>query len=71
MTVTLSRMQHHRLDLSQIQVLTFDCYGTLIDWETGLLIALQPVFTAHGVSRSASGGSAGRGYLNQKASKAT
>ena len=30
--------------------LTFDCYGTLIDWETGLLAAAQPVFAAHGVA---------------------
>jgi 2-haloacid dehalogenase len=29
--------------------LTFDCYGTLIDWETGLLAALRPVLDAHGV----------------------
>ena len=26
-----------------ISVLTFDCYGTLIDWETGLFAALQPL----------------------------
>ena len=25
------------------QVLTFDCYGTLIDWETGIWDALQPL----------------------------
>ena len=30
-------------------VLTFDCYGTLIDWEAGLLAALRPVLAAHGV----------------------
>ena len=28
------------LDLTQFDVLTFDCYGTLIDWESGLLAAL-------------------------------
>ena len=28
--------------LSAFKVLTFDCYGTLIDWETGMLAALQP-----------------------------
>lgn len=38
------------LDLSQKQVLTFDCYGTLIDWESGLLAALQPVLRRHGVA---------------------
>lgn len=30
--------------------LTFDCYGTLIDWETGLWAALQPIFAHHGIS---------------------
>jgi 2-haloacid dehalogenase len=29
------------LDLDRFDVLTFDCYGTLIDWETGLLAALR------------------------------
>jgi len=31
------------LKLSDFKVLTFDCYGTLIDWETGLLEALKPL----------------------------
>ena len=31
-------------------VLTFDCYGTLIDWETGLWGALEPVLRRHGQS---------------------
>ncbi len=31
----------------QFEVLTFDCYGTLIDWETGILNALRPVLQAH------------------------
>jgi 2-haloalkanoic acid dehalogenase type II len=30
------------MDLSRIQALSFDCYGTLIDWETGIWEALQP-----------------------------
>lgn len=30
-------------------MLTFDTYGTLIDWERGLLNALQPVLAAHDV----------------------
>jgi len=29
--------------LTDFKVLTFDCYGTLIDWETGLYEALQPL----------------------------
>ena len=30
-----------RIDFGQFDVLTFDCYGTLIDWETGILTALR------------------------------
>lgn len=29
--------------LTDFRVLTFDCYGTLIDWETGMLAALRPI----------------------------
>ena len=29
-------------DFSTVRALTFDCYGTLIDWETGLLAVLRP-----------------------------
>ena len=29
------------------KVLTFDCYGTLIDWETGIWDALQPLLMAN------------------------
>jgi 2-haloacid dehalogenase len=32
------------------EVLSFDCYGTLIDWEKGILGALVPVLQSHGVS---------------------
>ena len=28
--------------LHDFKALTFDCYGTLIDWETGLYQELQP-----------------------------
>jgi 2-haloacid dehalogenase len=40
------------LDLGRFEVLSFDCYGTLIDWETGLLSALRPVLSAHGTRAS-------------------
>jgi 2-haloacid dehalogenase len=30
-------------NLTDFGVLTFDCYGTLIDWETGIWDALQPL----------------------------
>jgi 2-haloacid dehalogenase len=29
--------------LSDFKALTFDCYGTLIDWESGMVAALQPL----------------------------
>jgi 2-haloacid dehalogenase len=29
--------------LSDFKVLTFDCYGTLIDWEAGMIAALEPL----------------------------
>jgi 2-haloacid dehalogenase len=32
------------LDFENFEVLTFDCYGTLIDWETGIIEALRPAF---------------------------
>ena len=38
-----------QLDFDDFDVLTFDCYGTLIDWETGLLNALRAPLAAHGV----------------------
>ena len=34
----------------EFEAITFDCYGTLIDWETGILNALRPIMRAHGVS---------------------
>ncbi len=40
------------LQFDQFKVLTFDCYGTLIDWETGIWEALLPVMTAHNCTLS-------------------
>ena len=36
--------------LRDYKVLTFDCYGTLIDWETGIWDALQPLIMLNGRS---------------------
>ncbi len=33
--------------LSNYKVLTFDCYGTLIDWESGIWDAFQPLLMAN------------------------
>lgn len=37
------------MKLTDFKVLTFDCYGTLIDWETGIWNALQPLISAGGL----------------------
>jgi 2-haloacid dehalogenase len=37
------------LDYGRFEALTFDCYGTLIDWEAGLTDAFAPVLLAHGI----------------------
>jgi 2-haloacid dehalogenase len=35
-------------DFGRFDVLTFDCYGTLIDWETGILRGLRVAFHGQG-----------------------
>ena len=40
------------MNLGDIKVLTFDCYGTLIDWESGILGALRDVLGGRGIERS-------------------
>lgn len=37
------------LDAKRYSVLTFDCYGTLVDWETRLLDYLRPILEQHDV----------------------
>jgi len=39
------------LDFSRFEILTFDCYGTLINWEEGLLRSLHAILVAHGCDR--------------------
>jgi len=39
------------MDVSAYKALSFDCYGTLIDWETGLLDALRPWLSRVGYTR--------------------
>jgi 2-haloacid dehalogenase len=36
------------LDFNRFEFLTFDCYGTLINWEEGILRCLHRVLAAHG-----------------------
>jgi 2-haloacid dehalogenase len=40
------------LDFDRFDVLTFDCYGTLIDWEAGILTALRAPLAAHSIEAS-------------------
>jgi len=35
------------LDFSKFSAFTFDCYGTMIDWESGIFSALRPILRAH------------------------
>jgi 2-haloacid dehalogenase len=38
------------IDFDSYEILSFDCYGTLIDWETGILSAIAPLLSGHGRS---------------------
>ena len=44
------------LDFDAFDVLTFDTYGTLIDWERGILAAIRPILAAHGIDAGADDG---------------
>src|SRR3984885_11853788 len=35
------------LDFNRFEILTFDCYGTLINWEDGILGCLRRILAAH------------------------
>ena len=37
------------IDFDRYKIITFDCYGTLIDWESGMLGVLKPLLANHGV----------------------
>jgi 2-haloacid dehalogenase len=38
------------MDFSPFTTISFDCYGTLIDWESGILPTLRAVLASHGQS---------------------
>src|SRR5947207_4744376 len=40
----------YTMDFTPFRCLTFDCYGTMIDWESGILAALRPIVQAHGAT---------------------
>jgi 2-haloacid dehalogenase len=35
------------INLADFALLTFDCYGTMIDWESGIFAGLRPLLSAH------------------------
>ena len=37
------------IDAERYEVVSFDCYGTLIDWESGIISGLRPVLANHRV----------------------
>ena len=40
------------LDFDRLEWLSFDCYGTLVDWESGIYASVDWVLRSHGVRRS-------------------
>jgi 2-haloacid dehalogenase len=45
---TTNDEQPFPMDFSHITTISFDCYGTLIDWESGILPVLRKVLKNHG-----------------------
>jgi len=48
--VTSYRLGALPMDFSRFTTISFDCYGTLIDWESGILPTLRTVLANHGQS---------------------
>ncbi len=40
------------LDFKRFEWISFDCYGTLVDWETGISTAVAEVLESHGIRKS-------------------
>ena len=40
------------VDFQQFEVLSFDCYGTLIDWESGILKTFKTILSNHAINLS-------------------
>ncbi|HEY9832532.1 MAG TPA: HAD family hydrolase, partial [Stenomitos sp.] len=39
-------------NFQQFEILSFDCYGTLINWESGILSALKTILSNHNINLS-------------------
>ena len=40
------------IDFDEIEWVSFDCYGTLVDWETGISAAVGEVLEARGITKT-------------------
>ena len=40
-------MNSELLNFEQFEAFTFDCYGTLIDWESGILAGVRVILETH------------------------
>ena len=58
-------------DLRDFQALSFDCYGTLIDWESGIWTALQPLLARTGAPLGREGALAAFAELESRQEAAT
>ncbi len=50
------------LDANKYEVLSFDCYGTLVDWESGIISGFRPVLRGHHVEATCAGQGDGSRY---------
>ena len=55
MPLTLVALRFSVMDLQDFSALSFDCYGTLIDWEAGILAVLEPWARARGLELDGEG----------------
>lgn len=46
------RLRLKMIDFQRFEVLSFDCYGTLIDWESGILGAIKPILSDYQIESS-------------------
>ena len=45
-------MSVNMLNFNKYEVLSFDCYGTIIDWESSILFEIRKVLLTHNLSLS-------------------
>jgi 2-haloacid dehalogenase len=48
----MAHVTNGKIDFGRFDAMTFDCYGTLIDWETGILAGLRKSLAGHPVEPS-------------------